>query len=228
MIVYIDRQKTYCIGKGGQTAEELGTLLFRYYKDGRDSELNQLIENVFFKEGSPMQNYVEYSAKNHNRYCLQAFRYPTFLLGDYKKIHLAYEVTDDRDLIIIELVHLIRKNSKIRTCRRCNRLFIAKNNHNANYCDRLDETLGVPCSKLGSAEAYREKLTKNPILQEYQKAYKRLYARMRNGKIEQAEFDEWVRNITIERDILAEKFNQTGDFNIVNSFIDRIGNKKKY
>lgn len=228
MIVYIDKKRTYCIDAEKQTAEELGTLLFRYYEGWKDSELNQLIEDIFLKEGSPTKNYIKYSNLNHNRYCLQEYHYHTFLLEYNKKIHVAYEVANNWDVIFIELVHLIRNNSKIRRCRRCNRLFISQNNHNANYCDRLDEKLGVPCSKLGSAEAYREKLTKNPILQEYQKAYKRLYARVRNGKMEQADFDEWVHNITIERDILAEKFRQTGDFQIVNDFITRIGNKKKY
>lgn len=228
MIVYIDKKKTYCINENKMTVTDLGIVLFDYLNDYKeDRDLQEVIEAVFFKEGSPTRNYMEYSRNSESRYKLQNYNYDTFIYSDEKKLHFAYNVADIQDVIFIELAHIINNNSKINQCKRCGKLFVAKNNHNTNYCDRVDMVLGVSCSKVGSAEAYKDKLTKNPILQEYQKAYKRLYARVRSGRMEQAEFDDWVRNITIERDSLAERYSQSQDISIVESFMLLVGNKKK-
>lgn len=229
MIVYIDKGKTYCVDERGTTSNDLGILLFNYYDEHkRDRDLQEVIEHVILREGSLTYNYLEFSYNYNvdNKYSLQKFQMGSFLYNDNKKIYVAYDVSSEQKLIFLELVTIIRNNCKISKCKRCGRYFIAKNNHNANYCDRVDKTLGATCSKLGSAEAYKEKLTKNPILLEYQKAYKRLYARVRNGNMEQAEFDNWIRDITIERDVLAEEFEQTQDLKIVLEFKERLGNKK--
>lgn len=229
MIVYIHKGKTYYSMDGIRfESADIGITLFNYVNEHlEDTDLQAVIHTVLLSEGLPTENYLDLCSCTNNRYRLENYHYTTFLLVERNKIYNAYDVQSLEDVIFIELIALIMNNSRITRCKRCGRLFVAKNNHNANYCDRLDEVLGVSCSKLGSAEAYKEKLTKNPILQEYQKAYKRRYARVRNGNMEQSDFDNWVRDITIERDICAEEFEKTRDIRIVEDFINRVGNKKK-
>lgn len=229
MLVYINKGKTYYSMDGRNfDSADLGLTLFNYVSEHlEDTDLQEVINVVFLEDGLPTENYLELCSRRENRYRLENYHFTTFLLVEKNKLHHAYDVQGLEDVIFIELVTLIMNNSRITRCKRCGRLFVTKNNHNANYCDRLDEVLGVACSKLGSAEAYKEKLTKNPILQEYQKAYKRLYARVRNGNMEQSDFDNWVRDITIERDICAAEFERTRDVGIVEGFMKRVGNKKK-
>jgi hypothetical protein len=52
----------------------------------------------------------------------------------------------------------------------------------------------------GIVNSFRNKTLKDPIIGEYQRAYKRLYARERTGKITKEELDLQVKKATLLRD----------------------------
>ena len=218
MLMCINRNNTYLI-KDDETREmtDLGVRLFDFlHEQVGDYDLEEVVRVTFLNGGVPTDNYIELCHSENNKYTVQSFSYVTKAVMDKGKIHIAF----------VELITLIMNNSKINQCKRCGKLFVLKNNHISSYCDRLDSVVGVPCSRLGSAEAYREKLTKNVILQEYQKAYKRLYARVRSDKMEQADFNAWAQETTEIRDRMAQDFEQTGDIRIVEEFKQIVQNKK--
>ena len=228
MLMYINRNNTYLI-KDDETREmaDLGVRLFDFlHEQVGDYDLEEVVRVTFLNGGVATDNYIELCHSKNNKYTFQSFSYVTKAVMDKGKIHTAYEVFSEQDIAFVELITLIMNNSKINQCKRCGKLFVLKNNHISSYCDRLDSVVGVPCSRLGSAEAYKEKLTKNVILQEYQKAYKRLYARVRSDRMEQADFNAWVQETTEIRDRMAQDFEQTGDIRIVEEFKQIVQNKK--
>lgn len=228
MLVYINRGNTYVIQNDeSKEVTDLGIRLFDYmYNESWDFDLREIVRVAFLEGGVPTEKYLAISQTESNRYGFQNFSYKTGVIVEKGKMHIAYEVKSEQDVIFIELVTLIMNNSRINECKRCKRMFVLKNNHNSNYCERIDDVIGMSCAKVGSAEAYKEKVTKNSILQDYQTAYKRLYARVRSGRMEQAEFNAWVQDVTRIRDEMAEEFERTGDIKLVQKFKEIVGNKK--
>ena len=226
MLSYINKGKTYILHENGEyEVSDVGTILFDYIDEyNAEYDMKEVVKEVFKDGCVPSEQYIRLSEETNNKFGIYNLHFMSTLVYEKNKIYAAYKVNDIVDIAFLELVTLIMNNSRITKCKRCGRMFVLRNNHNSQYCDRIDKELGVPCSRLGSAEAYREKITKNVILQEYQKAYKRLYARARNGKMEQSEFDNWVRETTVIRDRMAEEFEHTQDLRLVEEFAGMVGN----
>ena len=74
------------------------------------------------------------------------------------------------------------------------------------------------CKKLAAIQARKEKVKSNPILQEYQRAYKRMYARVSGKKLSKKDFKEWTDNVSCERDRIIESYGTNPPREIIESF----------
>lgn len=84
-------------------------------------------------------------------------------------------------------------NLPIKKCQHCGRYFMPSIRQDELYCDLPNED-GKSCREKGAKQAYREKLEKDPVLQEYRKAYQKKFmevSRSNGDKQKKEDFEEW-------------------------------------
>ena len=110
------------------------------------------------------------------------------LVSLINEIHLyiekVTEIDNIDDQIKFELLTIIEENFVINKCENCGKLFIpitSSNNKNQKartdqkYCDNLYLDTGKTCKQIGALNKRKDKVRNSPILQLYQKEYKRMY-----------------------------------------------------
>lgn len=90
-----------------------------------------------------------------------------------------------------EFMELVKKGTLVRKCHNCNKYFINTGRIDTLYCDRKSNSDNKTCKDVGAMNSYREKIKDDPIIKEYNKAYKRNNARVKYGKMTQNEFLKW-------------------------------------
>lgn len=123
-----------------------------------------------------------------------------------------YEVNDLYQIIFLEMYHMVLNNTAIKKCRNCDMYFVV-HNLNIEYCDRVIAGEEKPCSEIGSKRAYQRKLEEDSNLKLYERAYKRNYARRKNGKISQQDFFEWQQEARIKLDQIREGIIDSKEYN---------------
>ena len=136
---------------------------------------------------------------------------------DYKEV---YEPFNIRDFLFLEFTKMIESNLKMRKCDNCGRYFILKGNYNTRYCDRIFEGEKRTCQAIASANNYSEKVNGTPVLKEYNRAYKRYFARYRNKRMSYSDFHEWSEQAKAKRELALN-----GEMNF-DDFVAWLGNKK--
>nr|WP_295299484.1 DUF6076 domain-containing protein [uncultured Blautia sp.] len=136
-----------------------------------------------------------------------------------------YKNTSPISFCVTELFKMLESGIQIRICKNCNRFFIPQNNHTADYCTRICNSKGQTCKEIGAQKAYKAKVKSNPILKEYEKAYKRNYAKVSRGELSRDAFEKWSANAVTKREEAIKAFDQTGDLEIVNNFKFFLGNR---
>ena len=123
------------------------------------------------------------------------------------KAELVFKVSDNimyevfiasgiSSLLYIEFMKMIQNNVFVSICEICGGFFVSKSkgNYDVKYCDRVIEGSTKTCEKVGAVKSFKDKVKNNPVYNEYEKAYKRFYARKRKGLVTQSQFDNWVKN----------------------------------
>lgn len=136
-----------------------------------------------------------------------------------------YQCIRIEDCLMEELFSLIKQNARVKKCKNCGKYFILKGDYGTEYCDRIPEGEKFTCKKLAAINARRNKVQSSPILKEYEKAYKRMYARLSNHKISNEEFRLWVDGAVQERDTIIATYNCSPSEEIVKRFKQYLGNK---
>lgn len=124
-----------------------------------------------------------------------------------------------------EFNSLIQINAKVKRCKRCGKFFLLKGDYNTDYCDRILPGNNMTCKKAAATENRKNKVAHNPILKEYEKAYKRMYARCINNKISKEDFRMWADEASCKRDELIKQYQLTPSQDIVDNFKAYLGNK---
>lgn len=109
--------------------------------------------------------------------------------------NIMYEVfiaSDISSLLYIEFMKMLQQNVLVSVCENCGRYFIPKGNYDMKYCEREVDGEKV-CQKDGAVKSFKDKVKNNPVYNEYEKVYKRFYARKRKGLISQEQFATWVK-----------------------------------
>lgn len=137
------------------------------------------------------------------------FNYPNKLNGRAEIVYTVsdkfilneeYIASDISSLLYLEFMKMLQYNVFVRKCENCGRLFAVRGNYNKKYCDRRIEGTSKTCQEIGATNSFKNKMLKDPIIGEYQSAYKRLYARKRTGKITKEELDMQIKKATLLRD----------------------------
>jgi len=100
------------------------------------------------------------------------------------------EINDLEELLNIELINMLDQNIIIKRCKYCGNYFVAENMKN-EYCNGYAPNEKRPCTEIGSARAYQNKVKKDEIYTLFQRAYKTHFARIKKGKMTPAAFNIW-------------------------------------
>ena len=122
------------------------------------------------------------------------------------------------DFLYFEFNCLYSNNIKIKRCKNCGKYFILKGDYSTDYCDRIPGGKKLTCKKLGAIKNRKNKVKNNPILKEYEKAYKRMYARLVNHKISNEDFRLWVDQASIKRDQAVKEYEATHSDELLANF----------
>jgi len=105
----------------------------------------------------------------------------------------------------------IRRELRFRRCKSCGKFFALTGYANTEYCDRLFGGSGKTCKEAGAVRLYRTKVTDDPVIQAYNKAYKKRFAWIKYKKITKEAFYEWSERARVERDKCLAKRGATDD-----------------
>ncbi len=107
-------------------------------------------------------------------------------------MHEVFIASDISSLLYIEFMKMIQNDISVWICENCGKYFIIKGKYDMKYCEREVNGEKV-CQKVGAVKSFKDKVKNNPVYNEYEKVYKRFYARKRKGLITQEQFDTWVK-----------------------------------
>lgn len=127
--------------------------------------------------------------------------------------------------LLKELFALIKLDIRVKKCKNCGKYFIIKGDYATDYCDRIPDGEKFTCKKIAAMRARKKKVQNNPILKEYEKAYKRMYARLSNHKLSNEDFRLWVEDASRKRDSAAAEYSSGPSGDIINQFKEYLGNK---
>lgn len=139
-----------------------------------------------------------------------------YTISDKLTLNEEYIASDISSLLYLEFMKMLQYKIFVKECENCGKLFAMRGNYNKKYCDRKIKGTSKTCQEVGATNNFKNKMQNNPVIGEYQKAYKRLYARKRTGKITKEELEEQIKKATLLRDKAVE-----GNLNLKN-YIDEI------
>jgi hypothetical protein len=97
---------------------------------------------------------------------------------DHEGVSLAsYTIIESlHEMLFFEFTEMLKQGLRVKKCRLCNRYFILQSKHETEYCDRIYRGKRT-CKQFGAKKVYNERVAADPVLQEYQRIYKRYFAR---------------------------------------------------
>ena len=100
------------------------------------------------------------------------------------------EINELEQLLILEAMEMLDQNIIVKRCRLCGNYFIAENMKN-EYCQSYAQGEKRPCSEIGSARTYQNRVKNDEVKVLFQRAYKTHFARIKKGKMTQSDFYAW-------------------------------------
>ena len=104
--------------------------------------------------------------------------------------YITYQVNSLEELFYVQVQGLLQSPRHVRRCKFCGCFFLTDRS-NIDYCQRIIEGETQSCSVIGPGRRYLETSAGDPALSAYTRAYKRMFARLHRGTIEQDAFDSW-------------------------------------
>lgn len=106
------------------------------------------------------------------------------------------------EMLYFEFSEMLKQGLYVKKCKLCSRYFILQTKHETDYCDRISKGKRT-CKQVGAKKSYNERVAADPVLQKYQRVYKRYFARTANGgnpfekypdsKFYNISFSEWSK-----------------------------------
>jgi len=103
-----------------------------------------------------------------------------------------YDLVSLPQYIYHEFMRLVSANLYLRRCKNCGKYFVIYGERILEYCNNIPPDSAKPCSAIGPAKLYNQKVKQDPILEVYTRAYKKYVARKRSGSISEKEFKDWT------------------------------------
>lgn len=121
---------------------------------------------------------------------------------DGETLSEVYTASGITSLLYVEFMKMVQNDVSVRECQKCHKNFVVKGKYDMKYCEREVNGEKV-CQKNGAIETFKNKVRGNDIYKEYEKVYKRFYARKRRRAITQEQFDAWLKKATkLKKDAL--------------------------
>ena len=136
-----------------------------------------------------------------------------------------YSFETMQESLMCEFLKMLELNIKIKKCAICGKYFIL-NGHDGECCDNLYKDTGLTCQQVYADRNYKNKRKKNPILKEYDKCYKRMYARYSSRKnLSSEKYNSWKEEAARERDKALAAYAANPSDTIIEDFKKFLGNK---
>lgn len=129
------------------------------------------------------------------------------------------------DFLFFEFHCLLSNKYKIRRCKNCGKLFVLSGDYNTECCNRIPHGEKYTCKRLMTIKKRKEKVLNNPIIREYEKAYKRYYARVTNKKLSNEDFRLWTEEASKKREEAAARYAASPSEDIIKEFKEYLGNR---
>ncbi|MCQ4672440.1 DUF6076 domain-containing protein [Lactonifactor longoviformis] len=129
------------------------------------------------------------------------------------------------DFLFFELYCLFKYNLIVKRCQNCGKYFIVKGGYATDCCDRIPPGEKYTCKRLMTMKKRKQKITNNPIIREYEKAYKRYYARVTNKKLSNEDFRLWTEEASKKREEAAARYAASPSEDIIKEFKEYLGNR---
>lgn len=136
-----------------------------------------------------------------------------------------YSYAEIEGYLMEELFFLIKSGMRVKKCRICEKYFITKGNYATDCCDRIQEGQKFTCKKIAAIRVRKEKLNRNPVLKEYEKFYKRVYARFSNHKLTKTEYNQQIAGASEKRDSIIQEYGDNPPDDILTEFKAFLGNR---
>ena len=136
-----------------------------------------------------------------------------------------YQADTVFEYLFFEFIKMIELNIQLGVCKNCGKYFILKGDYATEYCDRIPEGEKFTCKKIAAMNSRKKKIQGNPILKEYEKAYKRMYARLSSHKISNEDFRLWTEEAAQKRDVIVAEYTTSPSDKVVSDFKEFLGNK---
>lgn len=178
-----------------QTENNPRALIFPSYRIGTKENLDKRNEDISVSDTS---NYIELKK----------------LLPKEPLVIFEMYQTNIEGVCYFEFIKLVTKGIFVRKCKNCNKYFINTGRADTLYCDRLIDGEEKTCKDVGAMNIYREKTKNDPIMDEYNKIYKRNNARVRYKKMSKNDFYIWsekarkIRDKARSGEITLEEFKE--------------------
>lgn len=153
----------------------------------------------------------------------KANAYPDCLKKELQIIH-GYSFCSAEDAFKCEVLKMLELRTLIRKCRVCRKYFIPAK-HNGKCCNNLYKNTGLTCQQVYANTNYTKKKKEHPILKEYNRAYKRMYARRSNKKITPDEFFDWLNVASEKKEYYTDLYDNQPSDKIIDEFKNFLGNK---
>jgi len=120
---------------------------------------------------------------------------------DHEGVSLAsYTIIENlHEMLFFEFTEMLKQGLQIKKCGLCGRYFILQSKHEAEFCDRIYRD-NRTCKQVGAKKVFNERVAADPVLYEYQRIYKRYFARGSmpfkkhpGSKFYNISFSEWSR-----------------------------------
>lgn len=129
------------------------------------------------------------------------------------------------DFLVFEFEAILFKGLDIKRCANCGKLFIPSGKYDTDCCDRIPEGEKYSCKKIMAQKRRKQKVNSDPITKEYEKAYKRMYARISSGTLEKSDFLKWSEDAKQKRDTASQRYSKSKDEKILIDFKKYLENK---
>ena len=95
------------------------------------------------------------------------------------------------DMISFSLQTCVERNITVRRCKNCGRYFAQTGRVSAEYCDRAPLDGQTSCRAIGAFQQWTLKQADDPVFKAYRREYKRRFAWIKAGRINDGDFYAW-------------------------------------
>lgn len=85
------------------------------------------------------------------------------------------------------------KKARMRVCKNCGKYFAVIKNSKAEYCSHPFDAKGRSCREVASILQWNRNRADDMIFKEYRREYKKRFARMKAGTVDEAQFYLWSK-----------------------------------